>query len=197
MNTVQEGADDMPKVLENPEQEILEQAKEILYQEGCQALSIRKVAAACGISVGTIYNYFPTKKELITRVMADYWENYLKELERIDREELDFYNKLRAIYNLLDVFVNTFREMWVDINALTKEEYKQEGHKQRTDFLDKLVRKLEAIISKKTGSNQVKISASLDANDLSRMITMHIILMTQMKQFNYDKFELLLKKMLN
>lgn len=187
----------MPKVLENPEQEILEQAKEILYQEGCQALSIRKVAAACGISVGTIYNYFPTKKELITRVMADYWENYLKELERIDREELDFYNKLRAIYNLLDVFVNTFREMWVDINALTKEEYKQEGHKQRTDFLDKLVRKLEAIISKKTGSNQVKISASLDANDLSRMITMHIILMTQMKQFNYDKFELLLKKMLN
>lgn len=186
----------MPKILENPEQEILKQAREILYQEGCQALSIRKVAAACGIAVGTIYNYFPTKKELVTRIMADYWESYFQELERIDREEQDFYNKLRAIYNLLDTFVNTFRDMWVDINALTKEEYKQAGHKRRTDFLEKLVSKLETIVIKNTGSDQVKISTNIDANALSRMIIMHIIIMTQMKQFDYDNFEELLKKML-
>lgn len=38
---------------------ILGAGKEIVLEYGLQGLNIRDVAKRCGISVGSIYNYFP------------------------------------------------------------------------------------------------------------------------------------------
>ena len=46
-------------------EQILGAAKEIAALEGVAQISIRGVAKACGVSVGSIYNYFPTKSELV------------------------------------------------------------------------------------------------------------------------------------
>ena len=37
------------------------------------AVSIRSVASACGVSVGSIYNYFDSKAELITATVESVW----------------------------------------------------------------------------------------------------------------------------
>ena len=39
-------------------EEILKTSREMIRQQGWSAISIRSVAAACGVSVGSIYNYF-------------------------------------------------------------------------------------------------------------------------------------------
>lgn len=44
---------------------ILCAGKEIVLEKGLQGLNIRDVARRCGVSVGSIYNYFPTKSDLI------------------------------------------------------------------------------------------------------------------------------------
>ena len=41
--------------------EILRASRELIRQRGWSAVSIRSVAAACGVSVGSIYNYFSSK----------------------------------------------------------------------------------------------------------------------------------------
>lgn len=43
-------------------EEILQASRELIRQEGWSAISIRSVAAACGVSVGFIYNYFDSKE---------------------------------------------------------------------------------------------------------------------------------------
>ncbi len=37
---------------------ILNISRQLIQKQGCTAINIRNVAAACGVSVGSIYNYF-------------------------------------------------------------------------------------------------------------------------------------------
>ena len=46
-------------------EEILKASRELIRQQGWSAVSIRSVAAACGVSVGSIYNYFDSKSALV------------------------------------------------------------------------------------------------------------------------------------
>lgn len=48
-------------------------AKELCCRHGLSQVNIRAVAARCGVAVGSIYNYFPTKADLIAAVIEDFW----------------------------------------------------------------------------------------------------------------------------
>ena len=54
---------------------ILETSRRIIREEGLARLSIRSVAAACGVSVGSIYNYFESKSELAAAAIERVWED--------------------------------------------------------------------------------------------------------------------------
>ena len=47
-------------------EEILKTSRALIQEHGWSAVSIRSVAAACGVSVGSIYNYFDSKAELVS-----------------------------------------------------------------------------------------------------------------------------------
>lgn len=44
---------------------ILQASRTLLQEQGWTALNIRSVAAACGVSVGSIYNRFGSKSQLV------------------------------------------------------------------------------------------------------------------------------------
>ena len=46
--------------------EILHRSRELIRKRGLSAISIRSVAAACGVSVGSVYNYFDSKAALVS-----------------------------------------------------------------------------------------------------------------------------------
>ena len=50
----------MPKQVIDRDQ-LIDEAYKIASNDGISALSVRKVATACGIAVGSVYVYFPTK----------------------------------------------------------------------------------------------------------------------------------------
>lgn len=54
-------------------EEILKTSRELIRQQGWSAVSIRSVAAACGVSVGSIYNYFDSKVALIGAAVESVW----------------------------------------------------------------------------------------------------------------------------
>ena len=55
-------------------EEILKTSRELIQQQGWSAVNIRSVAAACGVSVGSIYNYFGSKAELVGAVVESVWQ---------------------------------------------------------------------------------------------------------------------------
>ena len=58
-------------------QDIYNAAVDVLAQDGIEGLSIRKVCSLANISTGTFYKYYPTKIDLLHRLI-DYMENYYK-----------------------------------------------------------------------------------------------------------------------
>lgn len=54
-------------------EEILKTSRELIRQQGWSAVSIRSVAAGCGVSVGSIYNYFDSKTDLIGATVESVW----------------------------------------------------------------------------------------------------------------------------
>jgi AcrR family transcriptional regulator len=54
-------------------EEILKASRELIRREGWSSINIRSVAAACGVSVGSIYNYFDSKAALIGAAVESVW----------------------------------------------------------------------------------------------------------------------------
>ena len=50
-------------------EEILKKSRELIQENGWASVNIRSVAAACGVSVGSIYNYFESKSALVSATM--------------------------------------------------------------------------------------------------------------------------------
>ncbi len=83
----------MPKKIENARELLLKEAKRLLAQEGYEKLTMRSVANACSLGVGTAYNYFSSKDTLVASVMLEDWRRCLekmKECELVGMERLSF-----------------------------------------------------------------------------------------------------------
>lgn len=65
----------MPKIIENLESKLIEEAKRQIEESGYGAVTIRSVAKACGVGVGTVYNYFSSKEDLLAVHMLGDWNS--------------------------------------------------------------------------------------------------------------------------
>ena len=54
-------------------EEILKASREFIRTQGWSALNIRSLATACGVSVGSIYNYFDSKAKLVESTVESVW----------------------------------------------------------------------------------------------------------------------------
>ena len=62
---------------------ILEAAIRVLVRDGAYHFTTARVAEAAGISVGSLYQYFPNKEAILFRLQADEWRQTMSQLERI------------------------------------------------------------------------------------------------------------------
>ncbi|WP_406243725.1 TetR/AcrR family transcriptional regulator [Tissierella carlieri] len=59
---------------------ILSEAKDIAMKEGISNINIRAVAKNSGIAIGTVYNYFPSKGDLLVAIIEDFGKVLLRML---------------------------------------------------------------------------------------------------------------------
>ena len=111
----------MPKLLEMVREKALEKAREILLgPDGYEALTMRSVASALSVGVGTLYNYFPSKEHLIASVMLEDWQKAGAALEERLRT-LPPGEGLRAVYALIEDFARLYTPVWSAAASRTQE----------------------------------------------------------------------------
>ena len=71
---------------------ILTAAIQVLAQEGAARFTTARVAERAGVSVGSLYQYFPNKAAILFRLQSDEWRQTTDMLSRIlaDREKTPF-----------------------------------------------------------------------------------------------------------
>ncbi|MEG2614966.1 MAG: TetR/AcrR family transcriptional regulator [Raoultibacter sp.] len=101
-------------------QAIQDAAYRIAQRDGLAALSIRSVAASCGVSVGSIYNYYPTKDDLLVDVIARFWgAAFRKDLCRPVPGE-NFVEYVERAFDAMKRALANFRADWLpQISALS------------------------------------------------------------------------------
>jgi TetR/AcrR family transcriptional regulator, cholesterol catabolism regulator len=57
---------------------IITACRELAAKNGLQSLNMRTVAQKCNVSVGSVYNYFPSKADLIVATIQDVWQHIFR-----------------------------------------------------------------------------------------------------------------------
>ena len=73
----------MPKIITNLESKLIAEAKKQIEESGYSAMTIRSVAKACGVGVGTVYNYFSSKEELIATHLLEDWKQCIAAINAV------------------------------------------------------------------------------------------------------------------
>jgi AcrR family transcriptional regulator len=88
----------MPKIIENLKADILKEAKRQVFNNGYSHMTLRSVAKACDIAVGTIYNYYSSKDVLIaTFILQDWWPIEKSLRDKCDKSQ-DIVSACHEIY---------------------------------------------------------------------------------------------------
>ena len=89
----------MPKIIDNLKDRLIEEAQRQIEDLGYGAVTIRSIAKGCGVGVGTVYNYFPSKEVLIaTHLLAD-WNICIDRIQEVATASDTPKPILRSIYH--------------------------------------------------------------------------------------------------
>ncbi|MEA4870239.1 MAG: TetR/AcrR family transcriptional regulator [Christensenella sp.] len=61
---------------------LLDAARQTACAEGVDAINIRRLASEANIAIGTVYNYFENKQEVLLALTEEYWRGVLDEMRR-------------------------------------------------------------------------------------------------------------------
>ena len=107
----------MPKIIENLPQRLAEEARRQIEQSGFSAMTIRSVAKGCGVGVGTVYNYYTSKEELVATFMLSDWKDCIAAIQRCADESETLEPVLRTIYEKLRLFLQQYDPIFRDASA--------------------------------------------------------------------------------
>jgi AcrR family transcriptional regulator len=105
----------MPKIIENLRDQLLQEARKQISRRGYTGTTIRSVAAACGVGVGTVYNYFTSKEMLIAAFMMEDWQKQLDAMAALPQDRPEAL--LRGVYEALCAYAASHRDLFSDEGA--------------------------------------------------------------------------------
>ena len=82
---------------------ILEATIQVLLSAGKERLTTTRVAARAGVSVGTLYQYFPNKSALLQAALKRHLDEVIEAVERVCREQ-----KGQTLQRMATVLITTF-----------------------------------------------------------------------------------------
>lgn len=122
----------MYKKLESKE-DILLEAIDLVKTKGFKELSIRCLASQCNVSVGTIYNYFPSKQELLVETVEMIWRKVFHN-QVCEYDNSSFFEVLSWFETCLRKGIKEFPDFLSKHNQYFSGKEVQAGKKQMSEY---------------------------------------------------------------
>lgn len=92
---------------------LLDLARQVSDAEGIEAVNIRALAGKAGVAIGTVYNYFSDKGEILHAVAETYWRQALNEMKTAITAD-SFCGQLQEIFTFLNDRINQSAGKFMD-----------------------------------------------------------------------------------
>ncbi|WP_311482678.1 TetR/AcrR family transcriptional regulator [uncultured Anaerococcus sp.] len=168
---------------------ILKESREIVAREGLNALSIRKLAKQCNVAVGSIYNYFSSKDELMISTIESVWEDIFR-IDDSDENYDNFLTYLGDIFNHLSVGIEKYPNFFTIHSLSFKSQSISKAKDSMSTYLDKLRDNMIEILDRDSDIKANAFDDEFTKDDLVRFILSTSLCFIVEK--NYDQ-NLLLK----
>lgn len=109
----------MPKIIENLQNRLIAEAKRQIVEDGYSSMTIRSVAAGCGVGVGTVYNYFSSKDELVASFMLEDWQKCVAAIQAVSMYTETHRPVLFCVYDQLQTYARDYQTLFRDDAAIT------------------------------------------------------------------------------
>lgn len=169
----------MPKILENIRNTILEESKKILLKENYKALNIRQIAKCCNIGIGTFYNYFSTKDELVMEIFQNDFNKSIKLIEELKHSNISFKDKLHNLYVSFDLFLGDYIAIFYEISSVKGTKCKRD-----TDFSNLYQCFSELIDIEKNNGN---IRNDLNSHDFAIFLISNMFYLTKTHYISFEQ----------
>jgi len=103
----------MPKIIPGLKEAILHRAGELIDLGEYDKFSVRSIARDCEIAVGTLYNYFSSKDELLKAVIDTHWQAMLDEVDKKCGEATTITDGVCYICEGIRSFAEKHTEFWI------------------------------------------------------------------------------------
>lgn len=125
---------------------LIEEARRQMEESGYGNMTIRSIAGACGLGVGTVYNYFVSKDMLVASVLLTDWQRCMGIVNDCCGQMSGHEAVFRCIYDQLKGFLHQYERLFTDAEAMKvfTGAFSQR-HKQLRDQLAEPVGRLEAV----------------------------------------------------
>lgn len=170
----------MPKIIQCVDERIIAEAKNLLINGDYESFNIRDLSKRCKISVGTIYNHFPNKYELIHSIFVSDWNKTLENIKSTNSKENSFYKKLNRTYLEIDRFLGDYMSVFLDITAKTK------SHKQPPEHaLEPLYTLIDEMVDIERSKGNLK--TKVPNEKLNKFIVYNLMLLCSDKALTFDE----------
>lgn len=173
--------DKMPKIIENLRETILLEGKKLLLNKNYKDLNIREIAKNCNIGIGTFYNYFSNKEELVSEIFRMDWKKVSCIINDLKTTDEPCKEKFRTIYMSLDSFISSyisiFYEMAVNVEHTC-------GCKESNKFNTIYSSVSELIDLEKEKGN---IKSSMESSKLAQLIISNLVYLNKNKYMSFDE----------
>ena len=109
----------MPKIIENLPRRLMEEARRQIEESGYSAMTIRSVASGCGVGVGTVYNYYPSKEALVAACILEDWNVCYGRILACAEDARGTEPVLWTIYENLQSFITEHAAVFLDDSAVS------------------------------------------------------------------------------
>ncbi|MGG7096866.1 TetR/AcrR family transcriptional regulator [Clostridium sardiniense] len=170
----------MPKILENPKEKILSEARFMIKEDGYSKLSMRNLAQSCGIGLGTVYNYFKNKHSIVLEIIRGDWKEVILKLKDVNKLDKGFEEKMKIIYDAVDNYFSNHMGIFFEVY---KEEKSKPNHNIDSIF-GPLYDITEEIIVYHI--NNGDIQSALNERVLSKFIVSNMITIIKSRTFSFE-----------
>lgn len=176
-------------------EKILKESRDLVAEEGLDALSIRKLAKKCDLAVGTIYNYFSSKDDLMISTIESVWEDIFR-IEDYDQKANDFLKYLSDIFTHLSLGIEKYPNFFTIHSLSFKSQSIGKAKDSMATYIEKLRENLIYILDRDPNIKKDAFDDDFTKDDLVEFIISTSLCFIVDKNYNKDLLLKIVKKTL-